>query len=112
MSYETTNQKKLLAKLQDISSQCSAEGIHYGKAYTSFNLGYGKQRPERDEAASKVKENNLASAKRAKAEILSRLTGLQVRLAKQLPEEMSAKIADDQMVGEVFSLTELEAILV
>lgn len=118
MSYENPQQKRLLEQAQNIASKCSAAGIAYGKFIATVNIGYGRNRSiseelreKRAEMRRQVKEQNQLSAKRAAAFTLARMTGEQVRLSRKLPDDMLAQVADDQMVGEVFSLDQLEAIL-
>lgn len=128
MSYETPEQKKLLEELEIVAAKCFAAGIKHGKALMALNLGYGQDRGPRElynptaeqhnrifDARERVKQevraNHEVSAKRTAAFVLARMTGEQVRLSRKLPEEMLAQVSDDQMVGEVFSLDQLEAIL-
>lgn len=119
MSYETPDQKALLRDLETSAAKCSAAGIKHGKALAALNQGYGKAEPSdarrssNKVAAEACRINTLASisARRAKAIALCQLTGAQVRLAKQMPDEYAAQVADDQLVGDVFTLEELESFL-
>lgn len=119
MSYETPEQKELLRKLEEASVACAEAQIAYGKALTALNQGYGTERKRMSDADLKARQGvsarrqflAKASAVKAKAIILSRMTGEQIRLARGLPEEMAAKIADDQLVGDVFTLDELEKVV-
>lgn len=120
MSYETPQQKQLLLLLQQTSANCFHAGISYGKALTALNSGYGTEKISKtyltmtEQALSKKDRNKRAaeiSGKRAAALVLSRMTGQQVRLAQRLPEDMAKQVNDDQLVGDVFTLDQLEAIL-
>lgn len=118
MSYETPEQKKMLAELQEISVNCASNGIEYGKALTAFNLGYGRisnippKKITKTPRMKKIEENkDTRSILRMKAAILSNMTGEQARLAQQLPPEMLAKVADHQQIGEVFSIDQIVKIL-
>lgn len=95
MSYETPNQKALLRDLETSAAKCSAAGIKHGKALAALNQGYGRadtpdgRTRENKVVAETSRVNTLASisARRAKAIALCQLTGAQVRLAKQMPDE-------------------------
>lgn len=115
MSFETPEQKILLRKLEKVTSDCAASGIKYGKALASFNQAYGTNEiPAQKPAAEQmdqIKTQSIISAKRAKAHVLCQMTGEQLRLARKLPADMVKMVADDQLVGDVFTLEQLEAVL-
>lgn len=121
MSYESPLEKKALQAQTELSALHLSQGMSYGKCLMAFNLGWGRSPPpsrgkysnfgKPDERLLKKEKATKVSMLKAKAQFLAQLTGLEVRTAKALPDEMLAKVADNQTVGAVFSVSVLEAAL-
>lgn len=65
---------------------------------------------ERANITAKVKANVKKTLDRKWVESVGNMTGSQVRDAKRLPDEMAARVGDNQRVNEVFTVEELDAV--
>ena len=120
MSSETPRQKHILLKITELAMEAFTIDIPYGKVRHALNLAYGRSTGEykgNDKGVpptallNEKKIADIRSARAAKARVIAAMTGAQIRAVRGLPEKMVDRVADDQLFGEVFSLTEIELVL-
>lgn len=62
------------------------------------------------ENKKRIQEKTRSELDRKWIDVILPMTGAQVRAAQMLPPEMTKKIADDQRVGDVFTVKELREV--